>query len=149
MTDAVRPTNPPPGYTSLTPYLVVDGAARAFDFYTAAFGATLVSRNDAPDGTVAHAELQFTSGRLQLSDPLPDMYLVPPDGTNTANHSSLLYCDDVYRVWRSAGDAGATPFAEPSAGRSTPASVDVRTRPEGRGSSGGSVAFVQAATRRL
>ena len=55
MTDSVLPTTPPAGYTSLTPYLVVDGAARAIDFYTATFGAKLVSRNDGPDGTVAHA----------------------------------------------------------------------------------------------
>jgi PhnB protein len=114
MTDAARPTNPPPGYTSLTPYLVVDGAARAIDFYTAAFGATLVSRSDGPDGTVAHAELQFPTGRLQLSDPLPDMNLVPPDGSNTVNHSYVLYCDDVDGVWRAAVDGGATPFEEPS-----------------------------------
>ena len=109
-----KPQNPPSGYTSLTPYLVVDGAARAIDFYTTVFGATLVARNDAPDGTVAHAELQFPTGRLQLSDPLPDMNLVPPDGTNAVNHSYVLYCDDVDRVWRAAVDAGATPFEEPS-----------------------------------
>jgi PhnB protein len=114
MTDSVRPSNPPSGYTSLTPYLVVDGAARAIDFYTATFGATLVSRNDGPDGTVAHAELQFPTGRLQLSDPLPDMNLIPPDRTNAVNHSYVLYCDDVDRVWQAAVDAGATPFEEPS-----------------------------------
>jgi PhnB protein len=114
MTDSVRPNNPPAGYTSLTPYLVVDGADRAIHFYTAIFGATLVTRNDGPDGTVAHAELQFPTGRLQLSDPLPDMNLVPPDGTNSVNHSYVLYGDDVDRVWRSAVDAGATPFEEPS-----------------------------------
>ena len=113
MTDSVRPTNPPAGYTSVTPYLVVDGAARAIDFYTATFGATLFSRNDGPNGRVAHAELQFPSGRLQLSDPLPDMNLLPPDGTNTVNHSYVLYCDDVDHVWRAAVDAGATPFEEP------------------------------------
>ena len=109
-----KPQNPPSGYTSLTPYLVVDGAARAIDFYTTVFGATLVARNDAPDGTVAHAELQFPTGRLQLSDPLPDLNLIPPDGTNSVNHSYVLYCDDVDRVWQSAVDAGATPFEEPS-----------------------------------
>jgi PhnB protein len=114
MTDSARPTNPPAGYTSLTPYLVVDGAARAIDFYTAAFGATLVSRNDGPDGTVAHAELQFPSGRMQLSDPLPDMKLIAPDGTSSVNHSYVLYCDDVDGVWRAAVDAGGKPFEEPS-----------------------------------
>jgi PhnB protein len=113
-TESVRPANPPAGYTSLTPYLVVDGAARAIDFYTGTFGATLVSRNDGPDGTVAHAELQFPTGRLQLSDPLPDLNLIPPDGTNSVNHSYVLYCDDVDHVWRAAVAAGATPFEEPS-----------------------------------
>ena len=95
-----RPQNPPAGYTSLTPYLVVDGAERAIDFYATAFGASLISRNDGPDGRVAHAELQFPSGRLQLSDPLPEMNLVPPDGSNTVNHSYVFYCDDVDAVWR-------------------------------------------------
>lgn len=114
MTDSAHPQNPPAGYTSLTPYLVVDGAARAIEFYTATFGATLVSKNDGPNGTVVHAELQFPSGRLQLSDPLPEMNLVPPDGSNTVNHSYVLYCDDVDAVWQAAVAAGATPFEEPS-----------------------------------
>ena len=108
------PQNPPSGYTSLTPYLVVDGAARAIEFYTTVFGATLVTRNDAPDGTVAHAELQFPSGRLQLSDPHAEMNLVAPDGTATVNHSYVLYCDDVDSVWQAAVAAGASPFEEPS-----------------------------------
>ncbi len=108
-----RPQNPPPGYTSVTPYLVVDGAERAIDFYSAHFGATLVSRNDGPDGRVAHAELQFPSGRLQLSDPLPELNLIPPDGSNTVNHSYVLYCSDVDAVWRAAVEAGATVFEEP------------------------------------
>jgi uncharacterized glyoxalase superfamily protein PhnB len=109
-----RPQNPPAGYTSLTPYLVVDGAASAIDFYTSVFGATLVARNDAPDGTVAHAELQFRSGRMQLSDPHADMNLVAPGGTNTVNHSYVLYCDDVDAVWQAAVAAGVSPFEEPS-----------------------------------
>ena len=109
-----KPQNPPSGYTSLTPYLVVDGAAKAIDFYTTVFGATLVARNDAPDGTVAHAELQFDSGRLQLSDPHPGLNLVAPDGNNTVNHSYVLYCDDVDTVWQAAVAAGASPFEEPS-----------------------------------
>lgn len=86
--DAVSPI--PPGYTALTPYLVVDGAARALDFYASVFGATVVSRNDGPDGTVAHAELDFGTGRLQLSDPAPSMGLIAPDGTNQVNHSYVL-----------------------------------------------------------
>lgn len=114
MTDSARPHNPPAGYTSLTPYLVVDGAARAIEFYTATLGATVVSKNDGPNGTIAHAELQFPSGRLQLSDPAPDLHLVPPDGSTSVNHSYVLYCDDVDSVWQAAVAAGATPSEEPS-----------------------------------
>lgn len=110
--DAVSPI--PPGYTALTPYLVVDGAARALDFYASVFGATVVSRNDGPDGTVAHAELDFGTGRLQLSDPAPSMGLIAPDGTNQVNHSYVLYCADVDATWRAAVAAGATPFEEPA-----------------------------------
>ena len=78
------------------------------------FGASVVSRNDLPDGRVAHAELQFADGRLQLADPMPDMGLVAPDGTNQVNHSYALYCDDIDRVWSGAVAAGATPIEEPS-----------------------------------
>jgi len=59
----------PEGYTSLTPFLCVDGAAAAIDFYVSVFGATLIDRMDGPGDTVAHAELDFGNGRLQLSDP--------------------------------------------------------------------------------
>ena len=114
MTATTRPQNPPAGYTSITPFLVVDGAAAAIDFYTSVFGARMVSRNDLPDGTVAHAELEFAHGRIQISDPTPSMGLIAPDGSNQVNHSYVLYCDDVDAVWRAAVDAGATPFEEPS-----------------------------------
>jgi uncharacterized glyoxalase superfamily protein PhnB len=51
----------PDGYTSLTPSLCIDGASAAIDFYVSVFGAKLVGRLDGPDGTVAHAELDFGS----------------------------------------------------------------------------------------
>ena len=59
----------PEGHTSLTPFLCIDGASAAIDFYVSVFGAELVDRMDGPNGTVAHAELDFGDGRLQLSDP--------------------------------------------------------------------------------
>jgi len=108
------PQNPPAGYTSLTPFLVVEPARSAIEFYCSVFGATVVTRNDLPDGRVAHAELDFGTGRLQLSDPMPDMKLVAPDGSEVVNHSYVLYCDDVDRVWAAAVAAGATAFEEPS-----------------------------------
>lgn len=115
MTDNDQHTDSPvpAGYTALTPYLCVDGAARAIDFYTSVFGAGVVSRNDGPDGTVAHAELDFGHGRLQLSDPAPDHHLVPPDGSDAVNHSYVHYCPDVDTTYAAAVAAGAKGYGEP------------------------------------
>lgn len=107
------PRNPPAGYTTITPFLVVDGAARAIDFYCSVFGARLVTRTDNADGTVAHAELELASGRFQVADPAPSMKLIAPSGGDTVDHSYAMYVDDVDAVWQRAVDAGATPFHEP------------------------------------
>ena len=108
---AVKPI--PDGYTSITPYLCVDGAAAAIDFYETVFGARLVSRNDGPGGTVAHAELDVGRGRLQLSDPAPDHDLRAPDGSDTVTHSYIHYCPDVDAVYAAATAAGAKGYGEP------------------------------------
>lgn len=98
----------PQGYTSLTPFLVVDGAAAAIDFYTSVFGATLLERMDASNGTIAHAELDFGNGRLQLSDPNADYGLEAPERKDSVTHSIVLYCADVDGVVTRAEAAGAT-----------------------------------------
>ena len=77
----------PEGYTSLTPFLCVDGASAAIDFYVSVFGAKLVDRMDGPDGTVAHAELDFGNGRLQLGDPAEAYQIAAPDPKAPATHS--------------------------------------------------------------
>ncbi|MCK0090657.1 VOC family protein [Rhodococcus sp. HNM0563] len=112
MTNSVNPI--PDGYTALTPFLVVDGGAKAIEFYTDAFGAKLVDRQDGPDGAVMHAELDFGHGRMQLSDPHPSMGLHAPDGTNNVNHSYVLYCADVDATFARAVSLGAQVFEEPS-----------------------------------
>jgi PhnB protein len=102
-------TNPiPEGYTSLTPFLCVDGGAAAIDFYVSVFGARLVERMDGPDGTVAHAELDFGNGRLQVGDPNPEYELAAPERNGFATHSMVLYCADVDAVVAAAAEAGAT-----------------------------------------
>lgn len=107
----------PHGYTSLTPFLVVPRCAEAIDFYVAAFGARETSRVGAtgPGGTdlVAHAELDFGLGRLQLGDPNPEFGLVadarPEDtGADTVSHSMMLYTPDVDAVVERAVARGAT-----------------------------------------
>jgi PhnB protein len=98
----------PTGYTSLTPFLVIDGAADAIDFYVSVFGATLIERMDGAGGAVAHAELDFGTGRLQLSDPNPDYGLAAPPRAASVTHSIAWYCDDVDDVVSRAVAAGAT-----------------------------------------
>jgi PhnB protein len=104
----------PSGYTSLTPFLCVDGAAAAIEFYSTAFGATLVEKMDGPDGTVAHAELDFGSGRLQLGDPAEAYKITAFDpSADVATFSIALYCSDVDDVVDRARRAGATVREEP------------------------------------
>ena len=98
----------PEGYTSLTPFLCIDGASAAIDFYISVFGAELVDRMDGPGGTVAHAELDFGNGRLQLSDPQDAYQLAAPELGASVTHSVALYCDDTDAIVARAEKAGAT-----------------------------------------
>jgi len=103
----------PEGYTSLTPFLCVDGADKAIAFYCDVLGATVVTRNDLPDGRVAHCELQLPSGRLQVGDPAPDNHLVAPSGDDDVHHSTVVYVADVDAVYAAALAAGAKGYEEP------------------------------------
>lgn len=98
----------PAGYTSLTPFLVVDGAAEAVDFYTSVFGATLIEKMETPGGSIAHAELDFGNGRLQLADPNPDYLLEAVERKDSVTHSMVLYCADADAVVARAEQSGAT-----------------------------------------
>ncbi|HZO68362.1 MAG: VOC family protein [Kribbellaceae bacterium] len=104
MTTNVAPV--PDGYHALTPYLAVADGAKAIDFYTAVFGAEVVSRNDQPDGSVAHAELRIGDSMLQLSNEIPSFGLRAPAGDWV--HSSVVhYCADVDAVFARALEHGA------------------------------------------
>ena len=63
----------PKEYNSVTPYLVVKGAAQAIEYYKKVFGATEVMRMPAPDGKIGHAELQIGNSRIMLADENPGM----------------------------------------------------------------------------
>ncbi len=106
---AARPTPQPvpQGYPRLSPYLCVDGAAAAIAFYASVFGAETRMRLDAPDGTVAHAELAIGPSLVMLGDPFPGMGFQPPGvfgGTPVTLH---LYVADVDATVAKAQEAGA------------------------------------------
>ncbi|MGE2736702.1 VOC family protein [Mycolicibacterium vaccae] len=104
----------PAGYTSLTPFLCVADAVAAIDFYATVFGADLVEKMEGPDGTVAHAELDFGTGRLQLGAPSDDYGIAAPTrDADTVTYSIALYCPDVDDVVERARNAGATVREDP------------------------------------
>lgn len=101
----------PRGSTSLTPFIVVDGAGAAIRFYESVFRARLLSRTDfpGPDGSliVAHAVLDFGNGRLELGDPNPAYHLVLPPAGDDDCLSLGVYLPDVDAAVERAVAAGA------------------------------------------
>jgi PhnB protein len=103
---AVQPV--PEGYHTVTPYLTVDDAAGAIEFYEKAFGAKERVRMDTPDGQIGHAELEIGDSLVMLSDALPQFTARPPKELGGTTASVFLYVEDVDAVTKQAVDAGAT-----------------------------------------
>jgi PhnB protein len=99
----------PDEYRRITPYVCVEPAAAAIDFYTRIFGATETVRmpGDAPD-KVGHAELQIGDSVLMLSDPFPAMGARSAKEIGGTPVTLLLYVEDVDKVFPAAIEAGAT-----------------------------------------
>src|SRR4030095_2318539 len=70
-TMAVKPI--PEGYHTATPYLIIEGAADAVEFYKRAFGATELFRFPAPEGKIGHAEIKIGDSPIMLADAYADM----------------------------------------------------------------------------
>ena len=98
----------PEGYHTVTPYLAVDDAAAAIEYYTKAFGAKERVRMDAPDGKIGHAELEIGDSLVMLSDPFPQSTVRPPKELGGTSASVFMYVEDVDAVVQQAVDAGAT-----------------------------------------
>jgi len=98
----------PEGYRSVTPYLAVDDATAALDFYARAFGAEEVEKMAAPDGSIAHAAVAIGDSRVMLSDPFPQATAKPPRQLGGTSATIFLYVEDTDAAFRRAVDAGAT-----------------------------------------
>ena len=94
---ATKPRPIPEGYHTLTPYLAVDDAALAIDFYKRAFGATETVRMPGPDGKVGHAELLIGDSVVMVKDARDDQF----------NALLCTYWPDVDAAWDRAVRAGA------------------------------------------
>ncbi len=103
---ATRPI--PEGYHSVSPALAIDGAADAIDFYKRAFGAKERYRMPAPDGKIAHAELEIGDSVVMLSDVFPQATVKAPTELGGTTVSIFLFVEDVDAVFQQAVDAGAS-----------------------------------------
>jgi PhnB protein len=104
MANKVKPI--PDGYHTATPYLIVNGGARAIDFYRQAFGAKEIMRMPGPNGRVGHAEIKIGDSHIMLADESPEMGARSPKTIGGTPVSIMLYVEDVDRMFKQAVDAG-------------------------------------------
>ena len=97
----------PEGYPRLTPYLIVDGASAAIDFYGSVLGASERMRMPMPNGRIGHAELELGDSLLMLADENPDMDIRGPASLGGTPVSMHLYVEDADAVFARALEAGA------------------------------------------
>jgi PhnB protein len=97
----------PDGYHSVTPYLIIDGASRAIDFYTTTLGATEVMRVPGPNGKIGHAEIRIGDSHIMLADEHPEMGYRGPKALGGSPVTIALYVEDVDRTVDGAVKAGA------------------------------------------
>jgi PhnB protein len=98
----------PEGYHSVTPYLIIKGAADAIEYYKKAFGATELFRMPQPDGKIGHAEIKIGDSPIMIADEFPEMNYLGPQSLGGTAVSILLYVDDVDTVFPRALSEGGT-----------------------------------------
>jgi len=103
---AVQPI--PEGYPQVTPYLCVEGASAAIEFYGEVLGTTERMRMETPEGTVSHAELQLGDSVIMLADPFPELGVRSPKAFGGSPVTISVYVEDVDAVFERALKAGAT-----------------------------------------
>ena len=96
----------PEGYHSVTPYLVMQNAAAALEFYKKAFGAVELFRMPASGGKIGHAEIKIGDSPVMLSDEYPDMGFKGPESLGGTPVSLMIYVEDVDTIYPQAIAAG-------------------------------------------
>jgi PhnB protein len=103
------PVSPvPAGFHTLTPYLIVDGAAQAIAWYTQTFNASELMRLSAPGGKIGHAELEIGDSRIMLADESPTHDAKAPGAFGGSPISLLIYVPDIDATVARAAATGAT-----------------------------------------
>jgi PhnB protein len=103
---AVQPI--PAGYHTVTPYLIIKGAAAALEFYKKAFGATELFRMPGPGGAIMHAEIKIGDSPIMFGEENPAMGAVSPTTLGGSPVGICLYVPDVDALAAQAIAAGVT-----------------------------------------
>ncbi|MGH7554641.1 MAG: VOC family protein [Longimicrobiales bacterium] len=97
----------PDGYPQLSPYICVDGAEKAIEFYSKVFGARERMRIPSPGGKIGHAELEIGDAVVMLSDEHPEIGVRAPTSIGGTGTTLSLYVEDVDAVVARAVKEGA------------------------------------------
>jgi len=127
MNDSSRVKYIPDGYHTVTPYLYIDGAAAAIEFYKTAFGAIEEVRMPGSHGKIGHAEIRIGDSHIMLADESEQMEAFGPKHYGGVTSSLMVYVEDVDSVFKQAVEAGATvkrPLADQFYGDRTGGIVD-------------------------
>ena len=106
----------PPGFRTVTPHLVMRGAAKAIEFYKKAFGAEEIMRMPGmTEGSIGHAEIKIGDSIIMLADEWPGMALQAPEklgGTTVSIHLYVKDCDTMFNQAVAAGAKVAMPVMD-------------------------------------
>lgn len=96
----------PQGYNQVSPYFIVDGAAKFMGLVKKIFGAEITRRYENPDGTIMHAELRIGDSIIMVGDSSEKFPAI--------KQIVHVYVDDVDRIFKSAIDHGCASIEEPT-----------------------------------
>ena len=97
----------PKGFRTVTPYLSINGASAAIDWYKKAFGAKEIVREGTPDGKLMHAQIRIGDSIVMMSDVFPGTGSQSPDVLGNSPVTLQVYVKNVDKLWQQAVDAGA------------------------------------------
>jgi uncharacterized glyoxalase superfamily protein PhnB len=102
----MRPSYKPRDYTTVSPYLIVDGASRTIQFLAQAFDAVELRRFADPGGKIMHAEVRIEDTVVMIADGTPPAWPAMPSHVH-------VYVPNVDATYRRALEAGGTSVQEP------------------------------------